>query len=114
LIQARVDRLLSSPQRIDVGMIGGEAGRHFGTHGNSTMAGHQDVDVPGDLIQLIECGLVDAHLIGAARVEDRDQDVGEHVADEQDATVREEERGVTNGVRLMLDDLARHGSAVRG
>ena len=49
-----------------------------------------------------------------ARVEERDQDVGEHVAGEQDATVREEDRGVADGVRLMLDDLARHGSAVRG
>ena len=29
---------------------------------------------------------------GAARVEERDQDVGEHVAGEQDATVREEDR----------------------
>jgi hypothetical protein len=54
------------------------------------------------------------HLIGAARVEERDQDVGEHVAGEQDATVREEDRGVADGVRLMLDDLARHGSPVRG
>jgi len=41
---------------------------------------------------------------------ERDQDVGEHVAGEQDATVREQDRGV----RLMLDDLARHGPAVRG
>src|SRR5438552_3407095 len=49
-----------------------------------------------------------------ARVQERDQDVGEHVAGEQDATVREEDRGVADGVRLMLDDLARHGSAVRG
>jgi len=28
--QTRVDRFLSSPQRVDVGMIGGEAGRHLG------------------------------------------------------------------------------------
>jgi hypothetical protein len=27
LIQTRVDRFLSSPQRVDVGMIGGEVGR---------------------------------------------------------------------------------------
>src|SRR6185312_7325233 len=46
--------------------------------------------------------------------QERDQDVGEHVAGQQDATVREEDRGVTDGVRLMLDDLARNGSAVRG
>jgi hypothetical protein len=55
-----------------------------------------------------------AHLTGAARVQERDQDVGDHVAGEQDATVREEDRGVADGVRLMLDDLARNGSAVRG
>jgi hypothetical protein len=55
-----------------------------------------------------------AHLTGAARVQERDQDVGEHVAGEQDATVREEDRGVADGVRLMPGDLARHGPAVRG
>jgi hypothetical protein len=31
LTQTRVDRFLSSPQRVDVGMIGGQAGRHLGT-----------------------------------------------------------------------------------
>ena len=78
------------------------------------MAGDQDVDVAGGLVQPVECRLVGAHLTGAARVEERDQDVGEHVAGEQDATVREEDRGVADGMRLVLDDLARHGSAVRG
>ena len=95
-------------------MIGGEAGRHLGTLGNSAVAGDQDIDVPGGLPQPVECRLIGAHLIGAARVEERDQDVGEHVAGEQDAAVREEDRGVADGMRLMLDDLTRHGSAVRG
>lgn len=105
---------LSSLRRVDVGMIGGQAGRHLGTLGNGAVAGDPDIDVPGGLSQPVACRLVGAHLIGAGRVEERDQDVGEHVADEQDATVREEDRGVADGVRLMLDDLARHGSAVRG
>ena len=64
--QTRVDRFLSSPQRVDVGMIGGEAGRHLGTLGNSAVAGDQDIDVPGGLTQPVECRLVGAHLIGAA------------------------------------------------
>ena len=38
MAQARVDRFLSSPQRVDVGMIGGEAGRHLGTLGNGPVA----------------------------------------------------------------------------
>ena len=113
-LQTRVDRFLSSPQRVDVGTIGGEAGRHLGTLGDGAVAGDHDIDVPGGLTQPVECRLVGAHLIVLARVEERDQDVGEHVAGEQDATVREEDRGVADGVRLMLDDLARHGSAVRG
>ena len=58
------------------------------------MAGDQDIDVPGGLTQPVECRLVGAHLTGAARVEERDQDVREHVTGEQDATVREEDRGV--------------------
>ena len=74
------DRFLSSPQRVDVGMIGGEAGCHVGTLGNGAVAGDQHVDVPGGLTQPIECRLVGAHLIRAARVQKRDQDVGEHVA----------------------------------
>ena len=39
LTQPRVGRFLSSPQRVDVGMIGGEAGRHLGTPGNGPVAG---------------------------------------------------------------------------
>jgi len=103
LIKTRVGRFLSPPQRVDVGMIGGKAGRYFGTLSNGPVAGDQDIDVPGSLTQPVQCRLVGTHLIGAARVEERDQDVGEHVAGEQDATVREEDRGVADGVRLMLD-----------
>ena len=117
MAQTRIDRLHSSPQPVDVGTIGGEAGRHLGTLGNGAVARYQDIDVPGGFIQPVQCRLVGADLIGAARVEERDQDVGEHVAGEQDATVGEEDRGVADGVRLMLDmldDLARHGSAGSG
>jgi hypothetical protein len=49
-----------------------------------------------------------------AAVEERDQDIGEHVAGKQHAAVGEEDRGVANGVGPMLDDLARERSAVRG
>ncbi|MGZ6855075.1 MAG: hypothetical protein ACXVGC_13585 [Mycobacteriaceae bacterium] len=45
MTQTRVDRFLSSPQRVDVRMIGGEAGRHLGTLGNGPVAGDQDFDV---------------------------------------------------------------------
>ena len=113
MTQTRVDRFLP-PQRVDVGMIGGQAGRHLGTLGNGAVAGDHDIDVPGGLIQPVECRLVGAHLIGAARVEEGDQYIGEHVAGEQDATVREDDRGVADGVRLMLDDLARHWSPAAG
>jgi hypothetical protein len=140
LIKTWVGRFLSSPQRVDVGMIGGQAGRYFGIlrarrgitrrfltrrHprdlrrlaaiskinlrvigrrllSNGAVAGDQDIGVPGGLTQPVQCRLVGGHLIGAARVEERDQDVGEHVVGEQDATVREEDRGVADGVRLML------------
>ena len=43
--------------------------------------------MPGGLTEPVKCRLIGAHLAGAARVEERDQDVGEHVAGEQDATV---------------------------
>ena len=39
----------------------------------------------------------------------RDQDIEEHVACEQDAAVREEDRGVADGVRLMRHDFAWDG-----
>ena len=78
--QTRVDRFLSPPKHVDVGMIGGEACRDLGTLGNGAVAGDQGIDVPGGLSQPVECRLVGAYLIGAASVEERDQDVGEHVA----------------------------------
>jgi hypothetical protein len=45
LTQTRVDRFLSSPQRVDVGMIGGQAGRHLGTLGDCAVAG--EPSMPG-------------------------------------------------------------------
>ncbi len=78
------------------------------------MAGDHDVDLPDRLTQPVGRRLVGTQLIVLARVEERDQDVGEHVAGEQNATVGEEDRGVADGVRLMLDDLARQRYAVRG
>ena len=68
MIKTRVDRFLSSPQRVDVGMIGSQAGRYLGTLGNGPVAGDQDIDVPGSVTQPVECRLIGAHLIGAAQV----------------------------------------------
>ena len=73
-------------------MIGGEAGRHLGTLGNGAVAGDHDIDVPGGLTQPVECRLVGAHLIGAARVEQRDQDVGEHVAGNENPVLLDQQR----------------------
>jgi hypothetical protein len=58
LTETHVDRFRSAPQRVDVGMIGGKAGRHLGTLGNGAVAGDQDIDVPGSLTQPVECRLV--------------------------------------------------------
>jgi len=71
LIKTRVGRFLSSPQRVDVGMIGGKAGRYLGILSNGPVAGDQDIDVPGSLTQPVECRLIGGHLTGAARVEER-------------------------------------------
>ena len=73
MTQARVDRFLSSPQRVDVGMIGGQAGRHLGTLGNGAVAGDHDIDVAGSLTQPVQCRLIGGQLTGAARVEQRNQ-----------------------------------------
>ncbi|MEU9313212.1 hypothetical protein [Streptomyces sp. NPDC048256] len=70
--QTRVDRFLSSPERVDVGMIGGEAGGHLGTFGNGAMAGDHDIDVTDGLTQPVERCLVGSHLIGLVKVEERD------------------------------------------
>jgi hypothetical protein len=114
LTQPRVDRFLSSPQRVDVGVIGGETSRYLGALGDGAVAGDHDIDLVGGLVQPVERALVGAYLIGAARVEQRDQDVGEHVAGEQDAAICKEDCGVADGVRLMLDNLTRNGFAARG
>jgi hypothetical protein len=60
LIKTRVDRVHPSPKRVDVGTIGGQAGRHFGTLGNGAVAGDHDIDLPGGLTQPVECRLVGA------------------------------------------------------
>ena len=73
--QTRVDRVLSSPEGSDVGVVGGEPSRDLRTLGNGAVAGHHDIDVPRGLAQAGECCLVGAHLIGLARVQERDQDV---------------------------------------
>jgi hypothetical protein len=41
--QTHVDRFLSVSQRVDVGVLGGEAGRHLGTLGDGAVAGAHDV-----------------------------------------------------------------------
>src|SRR5205807_2616288 len=41
--QTLVDGFLASPQRVDVGTIGGEAGRDLGTLGNGAVAWHYDI-----------------------------------------------------------------------
>jgi hypothetical protein len=38
--------LVLGEPRVDVGKIGGDAGRHLDTLGNGPVAGHQDLDVP--------------------------------------------------------------------
>lgn len=75
LVKTRVDRFLSSLQRIDVRMISGKPSRNFGTLGNGPVPGDHDIDVPGGLTQPAECHLIGIDLIRAVRVEQRDQDV---------------------------------------
>jgi len=77
-----------------VSTVGGEASRDLRTLGDGAVSGDHDIDVPGGLIQPLECLSVGVQLTGAATVEHRDQDVGGHVAGEQVAPVGEQDRGV--------------------
>ena len=71
--------------------------------------------MPCGISQPVECRLIGAHLIAAASVEERDQDIGEHVAGEQDANVREEDRGVADGVWVRQSEWVwSNAVAVRG
>jgi hypothetical protein len=63
-IESRVDRFLSSPRRVDVGMIGGQAGCRFGPLGHGAVAGDDDVDLPGGLSEPVEGLPVGVHLAG--------------------------------------------------
>ena len=62
MFKTRVDRFLFPPQRVDVRMIGGEAGRHLGTLGNGPVPEDHDIDVPGEIVEH------QAHAIGHAAV----------------------------------------------
>jgi hypothetical protein len=64
LSQPRIDRFLSLPQHVDVGTVGGEAGRDLWTLGNGPVARDQDLDVPGRLTKPVEGSLEGTHLIG--------------------------------------------------
>src|SRR3954453_10616702 len=87
--QTGVDRFVSSPQRVDLGTIGGETHRHLWTSATAPW--------PGTRTSTCRAA----------------SPVGEHVAGEQHATVREEDRGLADGVRPMLDDLAHRARADR-
>ena len=50
LTQTRVDRFLSTPWRVDVGMIGGEMGDNLGNLGNGPAAG-AGLDLGTDVVR---------------------------------------------------------------
>jgi hypothetical protein len=67
LTQTRVDRFLSSPQRVDVGTVGGESGRDLETLGNGPWAGAR-TSAPGSPTQSVECRLASELLTGGDRL----------------------------------------------
>jgi hypothetical protein len=70
------------------------------------MAGDDDLDVARDVVQQPKRGDVVLDRVGgsAVQVEHRNQDVGEHVAGDENPALLDEQRRMARGMRPMLDD----------
>jgi len=69
------------------------------------VAGDDDVDAAGHVLEESQRGEVVLHRIGgAAQVEHWNQDVGEHVAGDENAEFLDQQRRMARGMCLMLDN----------
>ena len=68
------------------------------------VAGDDDIDVARHALEQPQRGEVVLDRVGGVQVEHRDQDVGEHVAGDENPAFLDQQRRMARGVRLMLDD----------
>jgi hypothetical protein len=71
---------------------------------HGAVTGDDDVDLVRNGLEQPQSGEVVAGRIRGIQVEERDQDIGEHVAGDEHAAFLDQQRGMPRGVGLMLDD----------
>ena len=89
--------------RIQVAAVSGDPAAELGTVADVAVPRDDDVDA-GDIREQPQARTVAAKRVGTVQVEQRNLDVGAHVADNQYATVGEEDRTVAGGVRVVRVD----------
>src|SRR5205814_10056122 len=69
------------------------------------VAGDEDRDVAGHVLEQLQGGeVVLGRVGGVVQVEHRNQDIGKHVAGDEDPAFLDQQRRVARGVRSVLDD----------
>ncbi len=68
------------------------------------MSGDDDIDLVRHALEQPQPDEVVLDRIRGGQVRERDQDVGQHVAGDENATLLDEQRRMALGVRRMLDD----------
>jgi hypothetical protein len=69
------------------------------------MTGDEDIDVARRALEQPQPGEVILDRVrGVVQVEHRNQDIGKHVAGDEDPAFLDQQRRVARGMRLMLDD----------
>ena len=68
------------------------------------VAGDDDIDIACHALEQPQSVEVVLDRIGGLQVEHRDQDIGEHVARDENPAFLDEQSCVTGGMRLMLED----------
>lgn len=69
------------------------------------VTGDDDIDIAGHALEQSQRGeVVPDRVSGVVQVEHRDQDVGKHVAGDENPVFLDQQRHMTRGMRLVLDD----------
>jgi hypothetical protein len=101
--KARVGDVTARLDRVQVRVVGGEPAAELRLPADVAVAGNDDRD-PGYAREHAKALPVAAERVGRLQVEQRDLQVGKHVARDQHAAVGEEDGTVARGVGVVLVD----------
>ena len=68
------------------------------------VAGDDDIDIGRHAVEQPQCGEVVLDRVSGVKVEHRNQDIGKHVAGDENPALLDQQRRMARGVGLVLDD----------